>query len=446
MAKYLIIEDDSLACLNLSAMLAPHGEVETAYDSVSGKKMISKGHYDLVFIDLDLEKELIGLDLISLSAQKSFYTIILSGREEEENVTRAYKLGCQDYLQKPFSHKELSQILEKFQLQNKKEIMQCLWNECFITQEKSLIRAWEMSVPQILISDRPVLITGETGTGKTILAKFIHRYSPKAHGPLIHLNCAEIPETLLESELFGHEKGAFSGAVATQKGKLEMANGGELFLDEIGTMSTVLQKKLLKALEEKSFYRLGSNCLIRSDFRLISATCDLIDQMVKSGHFRQDLYFRIDGHRLHLTPLRERPEDISFLVKYFLRLGQRRIVITNDALDMLKNYNWPGNVRELQKIIDLLKMSPKGIISVEDLPAHILAYKKDEKEDHNLLNHSHIDYVAGHGLPKFVKAIEKQAIKHFYQENREKVRPTLRQLKISNNLFYQNVKAPKNPV
>ncbi|MEI8346488.1 MAG: sigma-54 dependent transcriptional regulator, partial [Pseudomonadota bacterium] len=372
MAKILIVEDDSLSCLNLSAMLAPHGEVESAYDSLEAKELLTKIKFDIAFIDLDLEKELAGLDLIAQARKKGIYTVILTGREEDENIRQAYQLGCQDYLSKPFSPKSLSYILQKFQLSNKSEIMQQLWSEIYVTQDKKLMKDWETLIPQILISDRPVMLTGETGTGKTLIAKFIHRFSRKHKGPLIHLNCSEIPESLIESELFGHEKGAFSGAVSAQKGKLELANGGVLFLDEIGTMPPGVQKKLLKALEEKSFYRLGGTQVIHSDFRLVSATCDQLDQMVRIGQFRQDLYFRIDGHRLHLTPIRERPQDIPVLVKYFLRQGSRRIVVTTDALQSLEKYTWPGNVRELQKTVGMLQQGHKGIIDVKDLPKEIL--------------------------------------------------------------------------
>ncbi len=230
-------------------------------------------------------------------------------------------------------------------------------------------------VKKIAQTDATVLITGESGTGKTLIAKNIHLLSTRRFKPFIVINCAAIPETLLEAELFGYEKGAFTGAYTSKKGKFELAHEGTLFLDEIGDLPLTLQPKLLRVLQEKEFERLGGEEPIKIDIRIIAATNKPLELLMKEGRFREDLYYRLNVITLHIPPLRERPEDIPLLVEYFLHKFslhyEKEIKITPEAMEALTKYHWPGNVRELENMLERLVIFSEGIISIKDLPAYI---------------------------------------------------------------------------
>jgi Nif-specific regulatory protein len=232
------------------------------------------------------------------------------------------------------------------------------------------------TVLKVSKSKATVLLRGESGTGKELIAKAIHFESPRAKGPFIAVNCAAIPETLLEAELFGYERGAFTGAVTAKPGKFELANGGTLFLDEIGEMSPTLQAKLLRVIQEHTFERLGGTKSINVDVRIIAATNKDLEDMVKKGLFREDLYWRLNVVSIFLPPLRERKEDIPLLIEHFLKRFNkeygRRISISSQAMEKLIRYSWPGNVRELENTIErLVILAEKEEITVEDLPIHI---------------------------------------------------------------------------
>jgi len=228
-------------------------------------------------------------------------------------------------------------------------------------------------VQEVASSDSPVLITGETGVGKEMVARALHAAGPRAYGPFVPLNCGGQSENLLESELFGHEKGAFTGAVKTRRGRLEMADGGTLFLDEVGEISPKMQVDLLRVLEEKSFTRLGGSQTVKSDFRLVSATHRDLAALVRSGDFRQDFFYRINVISLHVPPLRERLEDIGILAQYFLQRYSRETGksfegITPEAMELLAGYNWPGNVRELKNVMErAVVISRQPLITQKDL-------------------------------------------------------------------------------
>ncbi len=439
----LVVEDDELSRITLKCLLDSFGSVDEAENSISAIKKINNKKYDIVFIDLDLESELAGFNIISVARMRNCYTIVLSGREENIYIQRAYEQGCHDFLSKPFDHRSLDLVMGKFDIIQNQSVLADMFAYEFLTQDKNLISQLEV-LGELKVHDKPMLIQGETGTGKTILAKLVHKISYENSGNFVHLNCSEVPENLLESELFGYEKGAFSGADQSRKGKIDLANNGTLFLDEIGTIPISTQKKLLKVLEEKTYYPLGSNTLCRSNFKLISATCDSLESLVVDKKFRPDLYFRLEGININIPSLRERKKDIPFLIKHFQKESPRKVIFSGAVQTFFENYPWPGNVRELKKVIEILILKNRGIIDLTDLPASMLAESEMEGSSKSsgsitgeVVNKQFIDLVSAEGLPALLNEIEKQLTLYFLEKNEFKVRKTLRELKISNNNFYR---------
>jgi len=433
---FLIVEDDILTRLGLVHELRKYGvclEVSTQKEALD---LIERTTFDFAFVDLDLEYELSGLEIVEKISAKKIYTVVLSGREDDEVIKIAYEKGCRDYLTKPFQSKTVSSILNKFSLLREPEILDNFFSKKYLTQDAQVIKSLDV-LSEILISERPVLIEGETGTGKTLIAKLIHELRFKNFDHFVALNCAEIPENLLESELFGYEKGAFTGAQNSKKGKLLLADGGTLFLDEIATLPMYLQKKLLKALEEKSFYPLGSEKMVSSDFRLVSATCENLKSLIKEGEFREDLYFRIEGFNIFLPPLRKRRDDIPLLVDYFLKnvgIVGRRVIISPEVREALNNYAWPGNIRELQKTVQIFLASSKGIINLEQLPTSFLHENKSSDPLEQDRVHS---FIIQYGLKAYLEKIEEEIVLCFVKKNHEHVRQTMKELKIANSGFYR---------
>ncbi|EQC50988.1 sigma-54 dependent transcriptional regulator [Bacteriovorax sp. DB6_IX] len=451
--SFLVIEDDQLARLSLVQKLKDVGIVSEADNLARAKQLLEEGHYDVAWIDLDLENELEGLEIIPLAKSKGIYSVVLSGREEEECIEKAYELGCDDYLSKPFESEALNIVLRKYEAIGSLGKFKDFFAKQYITQDQALIDQLGI-LSDIVVSDRPVFIKGATGVGKTFLAKQIHSLIHKNDQGFVHFNCSEVPENLIESELFGYKKGAFSGADKDKKGLLEMADGGTLFLDEIATMPMLLQQKLLKAIDEKTFYPLGSEEAQKSDFRLISATCENLEEMVEEGKFRQDLYFRIEGFNLDIPPLKKRREDIPLLLKHFLSSGVRRVVIKGDVKDLLYHYDWPGNIRELHKVIDILKSRCHGVIKKEDLPEHIsrvhiqastsesnsqqvVSSEVETIFENGLLNNMQIEYIKHNGMKCFLDKVEEEAVTYIHESLGHKVRESLSILKMSSSSFYR---------
>lgn len=423
----LLVEDDLLSRIALGEKLKHLGKVILAGSCEEAKAKLKRFPINIAFVDLDLDRELEGLTLISLIKKLNSYVVILSAREEESVIRKAYDLGCDDYLAKPFNQKAIDVVFRKFNQKNLKDSVRKLLVERFHTTNKELLSQVDL-ISNSLLSDRPILIQGETGTGKTYLAKTIHELSGE-HRPFIQLNCSEFSENLLESELFGHVAGAYTGAQKNKRGMLELAHDGILFLDEIATMSENLQKKILKAIEEKEFYPVGGEKPIKSQFRLISATCEDLQLKVANGSFRHDLYYRVIGFNLNLMPLRERKEDIRELLKYFIKTGERRFVINEDAIEILINYSWPGNMRELQKMVEILRTRDEGIVSLDEIKQFLLPTASSKE---NVL-----EEVLKIGLSAYVEKMEVKIVEETYLNNQKKVRKTLNDLKMSNNSFYR---------
>jgi DNA-binding NtrC family response regulator len=381
-SRILVVEDERTALQALGSLLSDEGyEVSKAETGTQGLRLARQERPDLALLDIRLP-DLDGLTLLERLRAEELDTavIIMTADTSSSNAIRATRLGAFDYVSKPIDDEHLLILIQRA-LQYRK-----LEKEVDILRKHS---AGHAAIPgmvghslpmqevykligRVSRSDAAVLITGESGTGKELVANAIHEFSSHASGPLVKVNCAAIPEHLLESELFGHEKGAFTNALTRRIGRFEQANDGTLFLDEIGDLPLSLQAKLLRAIQEHAIERLGSNTSVPVRFRLIVATARDLGAAVSEGSFREDLYFRLNVVNIHLPPLRKRKEDIPILVQRFLRRSDRPIAIREDALDKITNHNWPGNVRELENVITrALVLAPGGVITPDciDIPA-----------------------------------------------------------------------------
>ena len=368
--KSLIVDDEINIVEVLSVILSEFDfDTKFAYSKQDAEKLIDKEYFDLVILDIRLPDGN-GVDLLKYIKQKNPDTevIMITAFASPETAVETMKLGAFDYISKPFSIPDLKIllrnvrekiILEKRLKENKtSEDIELTGNSPAIIKVKEIIN-------KIAPYDINVLITGESGTGKNVAAKLIHKLSPRKDKPFVSINCASLPEDLLESELFGHEKGAFTGAVSEKKGLLEVADGGTVFLDEIGEMPLSLQAKLLHFLEEKKFRRVGGIEEITVDVRLISATNKDLEEEKNKGNFREDLYYRLAGIVIHMPPLRERREDILHITEQFInefskKYGKKIEKIDNSFIDFVLHHDFKGNIRELKNIVE------KEIILSED--------------------------------------------------------------------------------
>ena len=351
----------------------------------------------VILLDLWL-KDIDGFDV--LEKVKKIYPevqiIIISGHGNIETAVKAIKMGAFDFIEKPLSYERVVVTVENaFKLalleEENRRLRENIFGGVKLSGVSQAIQKIKELIVKVAPMDTTVLIQGESGVGKEVVAKLIHLYSKRAKEAFVEINCAAIPETLIESELFGYEKGAFTGAQISKKGKLEIAHKGTLFLDEIGDLSLDAQAKILRVIQEKRFERLGSNKPIEIDVRIISATNKDLVREIKNGNFREDLYFRINVFPIHIPPLRERKEDIPILVEEFLeefsyKIGTEKKVLKKDALEALMEYDWPGNIRELKNFIErLVIMSPSVEIKYEDLPSDFKSMiEKKEKSLENI--------------------------------------------------------------
>ncbi len=430
----LVIDDDPLARKVLGNNLTGH-EIDFAEDSHSALKKIKSGEHDLCFIDLKLGKEgFSGLDLIPAAKASGLYSVVMSSHAKEDFIERAYALGCDDFYAKGNERENIGKILARCQASRQASKTRSVFKSEFITEDPETQRSIEEAL-SLAGLEIPLLILGPSGSGKTSLARLIHDRSGRT-GEFVAVNCSACPEDLLEAELFGYRKGAFTGAFEDRKGKLLLADQGTLFLDEIGAMSPKMQAKLLKAIEEKSFYPLGSDAPQTSRFRLMSATLEDIQSLVKSGKMRFDFFHRIHGLTLNLKPLAQRKGDIFPLLSFFTK-GDRRLSFSPEAREKILNYDWPGNVRELKKFVELLMAGREGLVSGEAV-GKIISNEKAERS-RSLIGDEHYRFALEHGLKKAVERFIDLIIARCLSENGRVKTKVLSDLKIATGLLYKSI-------
>jgi DNA-binding NtrC family response regulator len=375
----LIIDDHEATLETLSEVIVDLGHTVTSAQSCEeAKALLHEQVFDLVLSDLMLPDGT-GLELMETahSTQHAAPFVVITGHGSIDNAIEATRLGAYEYLTKPLDLNRLRVVirnaLHQRSLEKKISERGALAN--IIGQSPSIVTLKE-HIQQVARTDATVLIQGESGTGKELVARAFQALSDRRDKPFVVVNLAALPRDLLESELFGHEKGAFTGAVRQRKGRFELSDGGTLFLDEIGEMPLETQVKLLRVLQEREFERVGGMEPIRSDFRLIAATNADLKELIQKGQFREDLYFRINVVSIRIPPLRERREDIPLLVNHFLQMFNSRYntarTIGRDARQVLERYHWPGNVRELENAIERAVVTSTGeSIEPDDLPEEV---------------------------------------------------------------------------
>jgi len=360
--------------------------VDTAEDGETALKKYEKEKFDLLLVDMKMPG-MSGLDLLSKirAIDNDALIILITAFASVPTAITALKNGAFDYVTKPVDPDELAHLVKKAleqralkieNIQLKENIDEIIKPDNLIGESFQMKKIYEL-VHTVARADTTVMIRGESGTGKELVAKAIHINSSRKYFPIIPVNCGALAESLLESELFGHEKGAFTGAQFKRKGKFEMADRGTIFLDEIGSISLKMQIELLRVIETKQFNRVGGNELIKSDFRVIIATNEPLEELVKVGKFREDLYYRLNVFTIVIPPLRERRDDIPLLANFFINkfsnvMNKPLKNVSKEAMDFLVNYDWPGNVRELENAIErAMVVGKSGSIIVDDLPFHV---------------------------------------------------------------------------
>ncbi len=388
--KILVADDEKNMLWALTNVLSKQGfKTFTARDGEEAIHQFNKHLPDVVLLDLKMPKKN-GIEVLKeiKKINDSIPVIMITAHGNIETAIEAMKLGAFDYVQKPFEMEEINVLIKKaLKIRDLTMEVELLRDELSrgnqIIGESPQIKEVMDLVNRVAKSNATVLILGESGTGKELVANAIHYNSDRKNKPFVKVNCGALPENLLESELFGHEKGAFTGAISRKIGRFERAHGGSIFLDEIGEMSFSTQVKLLRVLQEKQIERVGSTEVIDVDVRIIAATNKDLKRLVEEGRFREDLYYRLNVIPIKIPPLRERKQDIPLLVKYFLQkysleTGRRGMTISDSALNKLKAYSWPGNIRELQNVIErAVILSPGREITEDQLPPEIV--KRDRQ-------------------------------------------------------------------
>jgi len=382
----LIVDDESAIRESLKWVFKHTYRILLAEDGHEALRLVDGGAPDIVLLDI-LLPDINGLEVLRQIKERNrdLPVIMITATKTVKNAVEAMKLGADDYIVKPFDLDELKIVVRKaLSTQDLSREVELLRSEVkrSYTFDNIIGKSREMReifrvIRQVADSKTTVLVTGESGTGKELISRAIHRHSSRRDRPFVTINCAAIPEALIESELFGHERGAFTSAYEKKIGRFEMAHTGSLFLDEIGELSLSTQAKILRFLEEKEFTRVGGSKNIKVDVRLIAATNKNLEESIKNGSFRGDLFYRINVVPIEIPPLRNRKEDIPVLVDHFMRHFRTEnqkgpYKISQGVMDVLINYDWPGNVRELENLIErVMALSTSEIITPEDLPVNV---------------------------------------------------------------------------
>ncbi|WP_337866797.1 sigma-54 dependent transcriptional regulator [Ignavibacterium sp.] len=437
--RILVVDDEEIVRQSLLAWFKEDGyDIDTAENADAALRLFETGKYSLILLDIKMPG-MSGMDLLIKLKEydPNAIIILITAYASVSSAVKALKSGAYDYITKPIDPDELSHIVEKALYQKNLEAENVKLKESIdeIAKPDNLIgESHQMKEIYNLIhtvapTDTTVLILGESGTGKELVAKAIHLNSKRKYFPMVTVNCGALPETLLESELFGHEKGAFTGAHYRRKGKFEMANGGTIFLDEIGTISNKVQVELLRVIETKQFTRVGGSETISSDFRVIAATNENLEELVKEGKFREDLYYRLNVFTIHIPPLRERVDDIPLLANYFLKkytssMNKKITGMSDEAINFMLKYKWHGNVRELENAIErAVVVCRNDKIQLEDLPFKVSNNKQwNDVED------------------KSLSEVEKRHITLVLKENNWTISKSADDLKIDRVTLYNKIK------
>jgi two-component system NtrC family response regulator len=387
METILIVDDEKNYLVVLEALLGSEGyEIVTTDNAREAVRSVRESDLDLVITDMKMPG-MSGMELLEecKKIRPELPVIMMTAYGTIEMAVEAMKKKACDYITKPFNNEELKLIikkaLENYRLTKENRRLSEALSDRYkygniIGKSKSMLKIYDL-IGKVAQSKASVFITGPSGTGKELIAKAVHYNSPRKDRPFISINCGALTETLLENELFGHEKGAFTGAVAMKKGRFEVADGGTLFLDEVGDMPTPLQVKLLRVLQEMEFERVGGTRTIKVDVRVLSASNRNIKEDVANNLFREDLFYRLNVMEIEVPPLHERVDDIPLLVKHFVEKyredkGKNKIELSPEAWKALYTYMWPGNVRELENVIErAVVLNPEGTITPEDLPEEV---------------------------------------------------------------------------
>jgi two-component system NtrC family response regulator len=383
-ARLLVVDDEEPQRLMLASLLGRAGfDAVTAANGEQALARLAEGPFDLLLTDQRMPG-MDGLELLERArrVRAELPIVLMTAHGTVSTAVEAMKRGAADYLTKPFERDELMVVIEKVLRQRRLEdevvslrgaLRERYRLDNLVGASGPMQQVFAL-IERVAAADVPVLITGESGTGKELVARAIHQNSPRSGGPFVALNCAAVPETLLESEFFGHERGAFTGAVRTQIGRFEQADGGTLLLDEVGAMRIDLQAKLLRALQEGEIQRLGASAPRKVDVRILAATCEDLEHSIRKRTFREDLYYRLNVVPIELPPLRERPEDLSLLVDHFVsraarKFGRGEIRVAPEVVDRLQRHVWPGNVRELENCIERMVVLSRGErLTISDVP------------------------------------------------------------------------------
>lgn len=443
MANILIIDDEKGICTAIKDILEDEGySADYALTFNDGFNQLKKCAYDILFLDIWLpDKD--GID--GLKDIKNYFpdlaVVMISGHGTVENAVEATRRGAYDFLEKPLSLDRILLIVkhltDRMQLmQDLRETRSDLIKKYDIIGISKPITELKKKIEKIAPTNAWVLITGENGTGKEHVARLIHMFSRRAKETFVEINCAAIPSELLETEMFGHEKGSFTGATAQKTGKFEEGNNGTVFLDEIGDMEMSSQAKLLRVLESNSFTRVGGNTPIKSDFRLLTATNKNLEEEIKAGNFREDLYYRINVVPITMPPLRERKEDIPILMQHFIREacslnGIELKKVSLPLMELFMTFDWPGNVRQLKNLIERMVVLSEGeVMGYDDAPDFLKA-----------LSDEYIDSDNGNSLRDAKEIFERQYILQVLQSNDWNISQSAKILEIERTYLHRKIKA-----
>lgn len=451
----LIVDDEAelrKSVISILQTAMPQFQFNIA-EAADGREALAKyksGDWDLVLMDVRMP-EMNGIDALKAIKEHDprTFVVLMTAHANVQDAIAAVKEGAYDYLEKPVQPQKLIEIVTRAQEAGEMVSRLAISNPIFdddiesefVGSSKKMRDVFDL-IHRLCKVDTTVLIRGENGTGKELVARAIHFNSPRKHGSLVAINCGAIPESLMESELFGHEKGAFTGAHERKIGKFQLANSGTIFLDEIGELRADMQVKLLRVLQERKFTPVGSSREVKTDARIIAATNRNLEKMIEDGTFREDLFYRLNVMPIFMPPLRDRVDDISDLAQYFIKRfskthGRALSGITDEALHILRNYRWPGNIRELENIIErafIVENSDR--ITASSLPENILRQSKEHVE----VEMTPKTYTGPMDFEAFKEQAEKEFIINALKANKGRINKTVAEANIPKNTLLRKIR------